>query len=412
MLCSQHFQVSLGHTADPRSMSSLLGVAIRIAQRLGIDSESANIKCTVLDAEIRRRVWWSLVFFDSRIGEMAGYKPVTLAPTWDCRIPLNVNDSDLRPEMKEPPMVQGKYAEALFTVVRSEVGEFVRHATFYLDFTTPALKPIAKHGHHGSVLEGSGMARLERMIEDKYLQSCDSDNPLHFITIWTTRAYFAKYSLVEYYSKCSSGQQTEAQRDDALSHAFRWLECDTMIMNSPLAKGYLWLVRYYFPLPAYLHIIQDLKRRLVGEQAERAWEIMSTHYESRYDFIYPGNPLFELFTRMIFQVWEAHEVSLRESGHSPVTPRIVSHFRNSLAQIGPSAQKVDSEQGNAAINVDVNMAGLPMSPPMGFDGRSPLHGMGGQGNYTGMGPDVFNALNPPWQSPLDVDLNQLNWPMY
>jgi len=98
----------------------MLGVAIRIAQRMGIHSESALAKCTAVEAEMRRRLWWSLILFDTRIGETANSKTTTLDPTWDCKIPLNVNDSDLRPEMKGPPAIQGKSTEAPFAIVRSK----------------------------------------------------------------------------------------------------------------------------------------------------------------------------------------------------------------------------------------------------------------------------------------------------
>ena len=94
----------------------MIGVAIRIAQRMGIHSESALAKCTALEAEMRRRLWWSLILFDYRISQMSNSNSTTLDPTWDCKIPLNVNDSDLRPEMKGPPAFQGKSTEALLYV--------------------------------------------------------------------------------------------------------------------------------------------------------------------------------------------------------------------------------------------------------------------------------------------------------
>jgi hypothetical protein len=92
----------------------MLGVAIRIAHRLGIHNESANAKCTVFEAEMRRRLWWSLIIFDSRIGELAACNAVALTPTWDCELPLNTNDTDLRPEMKETPDAQEKPSDAIF----------------------------------------------------------------------------------------------------------------------------------------------------------------------------------------------------------------------------------------------------------------------------------------------------------
>ncbi|KAJ5509759.1 hypothetical protein N7527_011902 [Penicillium freii] len=43
-----------------------------------------------LEAEMRRRLWWSLIIFDNRIGEMSDYQTSSLAPTWDCHNDLLV----------------------------------------------------------------------------------------------------------------------------------------------------------------------------------------------------------------------------------------------------------------------------------------------------------------------------------
>ena len=145
----------------------MLGVAIRIARRMGIHSESALARCTAVEAEMRRRLWWSLILFDTRIGEVASSKTTTLDPTWDCKIPLNVNDSDLRPEMKDPPANQANPTEALFAVVRSELGEFIRHSVFHLDFSSPALKPIAKNLQNGPAPAADEVIKLEEVIENQ-----------------------------------------------------------------------------------------------------------------------------------------------------------------------------------------------------------------------------------------------------
>lgn len=103
-------------SVDPRALSSTLGSAIRIAQRMGIHDESANIKFPALEAELRRRLWWSLILFDARISEMTEFKLGQLLPTWDCRVPLNANDHDFRVGMKTPPDVHGFTSEAMSTL--------------------------------------------------------------------------------------------------------------------------------------------------------------------------------------------------------------------------------------------------------------------------------------------------------
>ena len=386
----------------------MLGVAIRIAQRMGIHSESALAKCTALEAELRRRLWWSLVLFDTRVGELANYKTTKLAPTWDCRIPLNVNDSDLRPEMKEPPEVLGKSTEALFAVVCGEIGEFVRNTMFYLDFTAPALKPIAKGVQSGPIPEGGELVALEKMIEDKYLKSCDPENPLHFMTIWMTRAFLAKYLLLEHHSKYSSSSvhQTEAQRDTAISYALNRLECDTKLITSPLTKGFVWLIHPHFPFPAYIQIVQDLRRRPGSEQAEQAWEVMSDNYEARFVFLYEQeSPFFKMFTKIVLQAWEAREAAFSQLGEPLMPPRIVSSIRHRVAQIAQNAQIADTQQPNGAT--DMGIDNFPMSMPMGSGSHGLLYNMGEQGGYEVIGPGVYP--NMPGQAPLDVDVNHLDW---
>ena len=384
----------------------MLGVAIRIAERMGIHSESDLAKCTALEAEMRRRLWWSLVLFDTRIGELAFSKTTKLAPTWDCRIPLNVNDSDLRPEMKEPPEVLGKSTEALFAVVRGELGEFIRNTMFYLDLTTPALKPIAKDVQNGPIPEGGELVTLEKMIEDKYLKSCDPENPLHFMTIWMARAFLAKYRLVEHHSKYSSSSvhQTEAQRDTAISYALNMLECDTKLMTSPLTKGFLWLLHFYFPFPAYIQIVQGLRRRPISDQAEQAWAVMSDNYKARFGLLHrDDSPLFKIFAKSVLHAWEARELAFRQSGEPLTPPIFVSTIRNVVAQTAQSVQNDNIEQPHDVMGMGVD----EFLTSMQMDFGSHMYNLERQAGYAEIGPGVYPHI--PGQALLDVDVNHLDW---
>ena len=338
---------------------------------------------------------------------MSNYKTTMLAPTWDCKIPLNVDDFDLRPEMKTPPVVHGKSSEALFAVVRSELGEFVRHSAFYLDFTSPALKTVAKDVQHGPVPEGGELVTLETMIEDKYLKFCNPENPLHFMAIWTARGYLAKNRLVEYYSRYSrsSMQQTDTQRNAAISHALSMLECDTKIMTSPLTKGYFWLIQFHFPFPAYIHIVQDLKRRPVWEHAEKCWEVMSHNYEARFmSMKQDDNLFFKIFSRFVLQAWEAREAAFRQLDKALESPWIVSDIKHKVAQMTPNAQNSHIEQPDGAVGMNADDFSMPM--PMDFGHHGLLYGMERQGS-AGSGPAGYPDITE--QATMEVDVKQLDW---
>ncbi|KAF7180236.1 hypothetical protein CNMCM7691_009403 [Aspergillus felis] len=391
------YLISVRQQTDPRSLSTILSVAIRIALRMGIHSESSYSSCTVLEGEIRRRLWWSLVLFDNRICEMADPKATNLLPTWDCRIPLNVNDFDLRPEMKTGPVMHGNPSEALFAVVRSELGNFVRRSSFHLDFTNPAFKVVAKE----DPLPAAGsLPAFERMIEEKYFASCNPENPLHFMTIWSTRVQLAKNRLLDTYSRYSSVPQTEAQRDTVVSHALCMLECDTKLMNSPLTKAYQWFLFIHVPVPAYFHIAQDMKRRPTAVHVERSWTVLNDNYAARFGTIKKMNPLFEFLARILLQAWEAREGALKDLDKPLEPPYVVSDIRSKMGQWSIRSA-VNTEQPTSSSTANMNNSSMPTF--MDFGGYGVSYGLEESG--------FFSTTYPGTHGPgtMDLDLDQADW---
>ena len=375
---------------------------MRIAKRMGIHSESELANCGVVEAEMRRRLWWSLILFDYRLSEISSSKPSMLDPTWDCKVALNVNDSDLRVEMKVPPAVQGISSDALFAVVRSELGDLLRHTGFHLDFTNPVLKPLVKN-LNTSISGGDELKKLEEKLESQYLKFCDQENPIHFMAIWTTRAHLAKCRLLEHQTRFSdeSVRQTETQHDAATSHALRMLECDTMVMASPLTKGFLWLNHFYFPFPGYMQVIQDLRRRPLSQQARKAWEVMSDNYLAWIDVRFrENNPFFRMFSKMVFGAWDACEAAFKQSGQSFTVPRIVSVIRKILAEAAHDAGNLYTEHPN--FSVDTGGDELPMSIDLADQSF-----MGMQQGTSVMDSQFYSGISAP--ASLAADMNQFDW---
>lgn len=402
-------QISVRPGVVPQSLHSMLGVATRIAQRMGIHNEASLADCTVFEAEMRRRLWWSLMLFDSRIGQLASSKTVTLDPTWDCKVPLNVTDSDLRPEMKEPPPSHSGCTETLFAVVRSEVADFVRYSAFHLDFTSPALKAIARQQHQDNPgAKGADFARLATTIQSKYLKSCDPDNPLHFMTTWTTQSYLAKCRLMDHHSKYSTScvGWTPSQRDTANTHALTMLECDTKVMTSPLSARFRWFNHFYFPFLAYIHIVQDLQKRPHSETAAHAWEVMSDNYEAWFSTMTADggdSPVLKLFAHIIIGAWEACEAATVRNGGTPMQlPRIVSSLKATLVRMSSDAQGATGEQQQPDLDMRLGSNDdfvMPL-PPTAFSGQPQPNVMGFYDNRTMMGPDMFAGA---------YTQNQMDW---
>lgn len=381
----------------------MIGVAIRIAQRIGIHNESMYGRCSALEAEMRRRLWWSLIIFDTRICEISDYKTASLTPTWDCRVPLNVSDFELQPGIETPPAANNRPTEMLFAVVRSELADFVRRSAFHLDFTNPLFNTMALRSP--TMDEGEQVLALEKTIEEKYLASCNPENPLHFMTIWTMRSYLAKIRLLQHCSQYSktSVEQTDSQRNVGISHALRMVECDTHLMTSPLTKGYLWLVHFHFPFPAYIHLLQNLKSKPVQEHTDHAWEVMSNNYEVRLmDAKDDEFPVLMVFGRIVLEAWAPREEVARQQQTALVPPRIVSSVRDGLMQMRLKFGQ-DAETVQPGGTSDLNADNLSMPMQMDFNVPGVVYGAEGQ-VPTSLEP--WGYPEPPRPSSMDMGTNR------
>lgn len=390
---------------------------------MGLHSEASLAKFPPFEIEMRRRLWWALALYDARIGEMVDYKNMGMSPTWDCKPPLNVNDSELWPDMKESPTVpiQSKPSEALFAVVRANIMNAVRYTSFYLDFTGFGLRGFDKK------IE---LSDLETTIEDSFLRSCDPENPDHAMAVGMSRTAFARFRLMEHYSKQggSSLNPSEAQRDAPIGFALSFLENDTKVIGSPRLKCYDWHQRLYFPLPGYIHLLYDLRMRPLGTNSARAWEAMGANYGARFRLLESAdNPRFRSLANLVLVAWDARIAALsrgrgsnssnsnsdKEAELAPLTPpRIVSDIRvarsssldNWGAEGGRAQEGRDTHLATAGGGLDDSSArrGNPElgmnNVPVGVFADSFQYGMDWQANFSA-GLDVAG----------DTNVSQLNW---
>lgn len=61
---------SIRDVYEPRAVWTLTGVAVRIAQALGLDRDGTVLGLSLFDTEIRRRILWQLKSHDFRTAEL------------------------------------------------------------------------------------------------------------------------------------------------------------------------------------------------------------------------------------------------------------------------------------------------------------------------------------------------------
>lgn len=209
------------------------------------------------------------------------------------------------------------------------------------------MKNLVKKPPSGSCSELEDIAHFESVLESKYLSQCDPQIPLHFMTIWWTRVFIAKTRFAHYLATRSPNpeNETDEQHGVSLTHARTMLECDTMLMGSPLTKAFRWIIYLHFPFPAYVHLIQDLKRRPLSNHADLAWQAMCDNCSVRFESLHnkdnpmesrPRNPFFAMFAELVLQAWDARKAA---SIHAE-PPLLVTYVTQRLSRL--SERKIES----------------------------------------------------------------------
>ena len=165
---------------DPRSMFCLAGCVVRIAQRMGLSTDGTNYAIPPFEVEMRRRLWWQIVLIDIRVAELSGAGPAMLSYTWSTKLPSNINDSDLFPDMREPPIERPGITEMIFVRVRCEGVQLIQQNR-------------ARTGNY--VLKDDAIEDLEQRVEREYLQHCDPLIPLHMMALTAGRTALCKLKI-------------------------------------------------------------------------------------------------------------------------------------------------------------------------------------------------------------------------
>ncbi|CAI6308345.1 unnamed protein product [Periconia digitata] len=410
------------HSSEPKALSSAVAMAIRIAQRMQLDSEYACAQHDFLEGEMRRRLWWALLLFDVRVSQLAGGKTKSFLPIFSTRTPLNSNDSTLAASVQDPPIstiitpevAQEQPTESIYVVVKANMGNFICHTAFHLAYNAPELLPLVPTpAVHSSPGTNDQITHLEKMLESRYLSLCNPSDPLHFMTIWETRSLLAKCRLMEYYRSDLESSWTETQFDTACQHAIRLLECNNTIKSSPLTKPFRWMTRFYFPFPAYIHLLKHLKRAPLDSHARDAWDVMSTNFTMWLSEVFQNqDAIYMLMGKLVLGAWAAKEevlVRRNEVLDPDEVPGIVTTIRKIAKE-----KRAREEQIGSDVGVDWLSGGSADVYGGGFAGMAG----GGAAFDDTITNEFVNGLQNPWpvfgldsitNPTIDPGMNQLDW---
>ena len=266
------FLTCVRRTDDSRYVWTITGLLIRLAQALGIHRDGIHFNLSPYETELRRRLWWHICALDVRASEDQGCDPTIVEQSFDTNFPLNINDTDISPSMKEPPEEREGASEMTFDLIRFSVSTAVRR----LSYVPPGYGMCRIKSAKMTLKDKEKMIEdLHQHIEKKYLQHCDTKNvPLHWVAATVARLVMAKMWLVVHHpfqrSDAGAGLPQET-KDRLFNTSIEVVEFARLLETEKTTLKWGWLFRTYIQWHALAFVLSQLCTRTWGPNVDRAW---------------------------------------------------------------------------------------------------------------------------------------------
>lgn len=272
------FVTALRNEDASRTCWSLTALLFHTARAMGLHRDGASFGLSPLETELRRRLWWHICLLDIRSSENDGCDPIVgiLHESFDTKFPLNVNDEDLSPDMKEPPPEREGTTEMTLFLIRSEVVRVM--------WKTCYLPPMRNQQEELSISERITMIKsLETRIEERYVSKCDTSSPFSHICVLVARLLMARLSLIVYYplrSKEAAISGSTSIRDQLFLLSLTVLEVSKKLVTSLEFQHWSWHSGAHVQWHAILLCLSEICARPPSDECDRAWECIELFSES------------------------------------------------------------------------------------------------------------------------------------
>ena len=210
---------------------------------------------------------------DSRAAEDHGLSLSIFDGDSDSRFPINVDDSELFPNMQELPVGKAQWTDMTFSLTMIEISRVLSQ----LHRGPDAYSPGSESRSPGN----QKLMDLEARLEVAYLKHCDSNIPIQNATRLCIVLMIAKLKFLvsHQWLKRRSGEQRLAQADDeTLLAACHILEINLQLQTGDLLRGFRWYFETYTQHHLLTYVLWHLCVKPVGLGIERAWSAIDASF--------------------------------------------------------------------------------------------------------------------------------------
>ncbi|KAI0425366.1 fungal-specific transcription factor domain-containing protein [Xylaria sp. FL1042] len=328
---------------DTKFSSALTGLVVKIAQSLGLHRDGTHFdNVSPFDIEMRRRLWWAICVLDLRSAEDQGCELTVVERSFDTLFPLNVNDSDISPEMTDFPPERIGSTDMTFCLIRYEICGLSRK----LHTASSGMSPCPRDSSSTPQENEDKLIEMYEHIDQKYLKLCPDKETdlLNWVSATIARLIMSKMSLVIYQPLMpSTGTELPSDvRDRLFMASIEVVEYSRILNSEDKIRRWRWLFQTYNQWHAVAYLLLEVCRRSWSASVERGWiALNATFQDKNLDFAKPV--IWNLLRKLMIQAKRhreseiarlranpqaAEELDIEE--HNKVPPASFQHLPSSV----------------------------------------------------------------------------------
>ncbi|KAM3469213.1 hypothetical protein MY8738_010155 [Beauveria namnaoensis] len=258
----------------------LNGLALRVAQSIGLHRDGSSLGLTPFEAEVRRRLWWHMLARDNRAAEDHGLGSSSVLPSSDTRLPQNIHDEDLYPGMEKLPPPSSGWTKMSLHIINMEITQALQRVAGLLTSATDSQsKELARQEMLG---------RLRDQV-NTYASASSPSIPLHELTMQLALLMVHKADFITRQQLINMEHPRQGEMvttEESIVTACQCLEIYSRLWEDTLLCQYRWWLRSYPQYHMLLYVLWHLYVKPEGPSTGRAWECV----EKQFKIILEENP--------------------------------------------------------------------------------------------------------------------------
>ncbi|KAH6724423.1 fungal-specific transcription factor domain-containing protein [Leptodontidium sp. MPI-SDFR-AT-0119] len=264
---------------DPRAGWTLTRSAIRVAQSQGLHRDGTQLGLSPFETEMRRRLWWQLCILEFRDSERNGTDASVVQGSFDTKMPLNINDSDLTQDAMQFPEPRQGLTEMTHSLLTCDVCATL----LALSFSRPRLGSAPLPESTVSVPEMEKIIHdFQSMLPEKYLKYCTDDSPTAYITANMCNLIFYKMQLMAFlpFAQSKPRESIPKETSDRM-----WIASIKTVeyrrnLEVESTKHWHWYLRMFVQWHAIAYLLRELCERDPDENTSYAWRVLDSVFQN------------------------------------------------------------------------------------------------------------------------------------